>query len=76
MQWIISFVVVLLLSGCAKPKIEINGLLCPEHVSEQQIQNDLRECRYYDQEAASKASKAFTPECQLCLERKGYMIQQ
>jgi len=52
-------------------------MICPAGVSEERIRSDFAECRYYDLEAATKASQApITVECQKCLESKGYRIEQ
>ena len=66
-----------LMSGCAEKQLVINGLICPAGRSEELVKADFQECRYYDLEAATKASKApMTIECQKCLEGKGYKIEQ
>ena len=64
-------------SGCAEKQLTVNGMICPAGVSEERMRADFAECRYYDLEVASKASKApMTIECQKCLESKGYRIEQ
>ena len=56
-------------SGCAEKQLTVNGMICPAGVSEERMRADFAECRYYDLEAAGKASKApMTIECQKCLE--------
>lgn len=63
--------------GCAQKQFTVNGLICPEGRTEERIRADFTECRYYDLEAAAKASKApITVECQKCLESKGYKIEE
>lgn len=72
-----ALIIGLLGSGCAEKQLVVNGLICPAGVSEERIRSDFAECRYYDLEAATKASQApITVECQKCLESKGYRIEQ
>lgn len=67
----------LLLTGCAQKQLVVNGMICPAGHSEELIRSDFRECKVYDLEAATKASKApLTIECQKCLENKGYRVEQ
>lgn len=67
----------ILLNGCAEKQIALNGLICPAGKTQDRIDADLQECRYYDLKAASQASKApISVECQKCLESKGYRIEQ
>lgn len=67
----------LLLIGCAQKQLVVNGMICPAGYSEELVKSDFRECKVYDLEAATKASKApLTIECQKCLESKGYRIEQ
>lgn len=64
-------------TGCAQKHLTVNGLICPAGHSDELIKADFAECRYYDLDAAAKASKApITVECQKCLESKGYKIEQ
>lgn len=67
----------LFLSGCAEKQLIVNGMICPAGHTEELIQADFKECRYYDLKAATEASKApITIECQKCLESKGYKVEQ
>lgn len=67
----------LLLSGCAEKQLVVNGMICPTGINEERVHADFAECRVYDLEAATKASRApITVECQKCLESKGYKIEQ
>lgn len=69
--------VLTMMSGCAQKQLIVNGLVCPAGRTEELVQADFQECRYYDMEAAAKASKApMSIECQKCLENKGYKIEQ
>ncbi|MDD3770185.1 hypothetical protein E0765_03260 [Sulfuricurvum sp. IAE1] len=64
-------------SGCAEKQLVINGMICPAGTNEDRARADFAECRVYDLEAATKASRApLTIECQKCLENKGYKIEQ
>lgn len=64
-------------SGCAEKQLVVNGLICPAGVNEERVRADFAECRVYDLDAATKASRApMTIECQKCLENKGYRIEQ
>jgi hypothetical protein len=72
---------VLLLGGCSSKKIRVGGMMCPEGATPAQVEQDLRECRFYgpaEMEAAQKASlpKEVEPECVKCLEEKGYKITE
>lgn len=72
-----ALAVLMLNSGCAEKQLVVNGMICPSDRSEDRIRADFAECKYYDLEAATKASKApITVECQKCLESKGYKIEQ
>lgn len=73
-----SFITALLsIAGCAEKTMSFNGMICPAGKTEENIKADFQECRYYDLQAASKASRApITVECQKCLENKGYRIEQ
>ncbi len=67
----------LMVSGCAEKQLVVNGMICPLGVNEERVHADFTECRVYDLEAATKASRApITVECQKCLESKGYKIEQ
>ncbi len=62
--------------GCGSKNITVNGLICPEGHSEEMIQNDFRECRYYDMKAIEAASRPkIDEECLRCLEEKGYILE-
>jgi len=63
--------------GCAEKQLVVNGLICPAGHSEELVKADFRECKVYDLEAATNASKApLSVECQRCLENKGYRIEK
>ena len=67
----------LLLVGCSSKNVEINGLVCPDNLTEQMVQRDLSECRYYDEKRIAEKSKApLSIECQECLKKKGYEIKE
>lgn len=73
--------VLLLIGGCSAKNIRIGGMMCPEGYSQEQIEHDMRECRFYgpaEDEAAAKAAfpKEVKPECAKCLEEKGYKISE
>lgn len=70
------FALVLTISGCATKEVRLGGMICPEGISESQMHADLKACRYYDYEAATRASqpKKVPSECIECLEQKGYRI--
>ena len=66
-----------LISGCAEKQLVVNGMICPANVNEERVRADFAECRVYDLEAATKASRApMSIECQKCLESKGYKVEQ
>ncbi len=66
----------LLYSGCSSKTITVNGLICPEGHSEEMIQNDFKECRYYDMKAIETSSRPkIDEECLRCLEEKGYILE-
>lgn len=68
---------VLMIGGCAQKAMSFNGMICPAGKTEENIKADFQECRYYDLEAATKASLApMSIECQKCLENKGYRVEQ
>ncbi|RUM62697.1 MAG: hypothetical protein DSZ03_06180 [Sulfurimonas sp.] len=63
-------------SGCSSKNITVNGIICPAGHSEEMIQNDFRECRYYDMKAIEKSSRPkIDEECLRCLEDKGYILE-
>ncbi|MBN2869720.1 MAG: hypothetical protein JXK04_02055 [Campylobacterales bacterium] len=63
--------------GCAEKQLVVNGMICPANINEERVRADFAECRVYDLEAASRASKApLSIECQKCLESKGYKVEQ
>ncbi len=69
----------LLLAGCSMKNVRIGGMMCPEGYSQEQIDRDMRECRFYgpaEDAAAAKAAfpKEVKPECAKCLEERGYQI--
>lgn len=71
----------LVLTGCTTKYVRVGGMMCPEGNTPQQIDQDLRECRFYgpaEDEAAAKAAfpKEVEPECIKCLEEKGYKITE
>ncbi len=67
----------LFISGCETKQIRVGGMVCPEGHTEQMVQRDLGQCRYYDEKAAAEASKSkIAPECIECLEKKGYLIEE
>ena len=66
----------LLLAACSSTKLDINGLICPEDLSMNQVQKDLSQCRYYDEKRAAEASQSpIKVECRECLEEKGYRLE-
>lgn len=68
---------VLMVGGCAEKAMSFNGMICPAGKTEDRIKADFQECRYYDLEAASQASRSpMSIECQKCLESKGYRVEQ
>ena len=70
-------IVVLLLLGCSNKYFQVNGLVCPADYSEQMVQRDLKECRYYDEKAIEESSKSpISPECRECLKEKGYRLKE
>ncbi|MDD3596835.1 hypothetical protein [Sulfuricurvum sp.] len=73
----ITLAALLLNFGCAEKQLVVNGMICPSDRSEDRIRADFAECKYYDLDAATKASRApITVECQKCLENKGYKVEQ
>ncbi|WP_345985528.1 hypothetical protein WCX49_13185 [Sulfurimonas sp. HSL-1656] len=69
------------LAGCSTKNIRIGGMMCPEGYSQEQIHQDMQECRFYgpaEDEAAAKAAfpRDVEPECIKCLEEKGYKITE
>jgi len=76
MPYILAFVL-LFLSACSSKSYTVNGVVCPSTHSEQQVQNDLKACRYYDEKAIAEAHKSpIQPECIECLEKRGYSLQK
>jgi hypothetical protein len=74
---LLSTLIGLSVTGCAQKHLVVNGLICPAGHSDELVKADFAECRYYDLEAAAKASKGpITVECQKCLESKGYTIEK
>ncbi len=72
----VLLVTLLISSGCSSKSIRVNGLICPSGHSEEMIQNDFRECRYYDMKAIEKSSRPKIDEaCLRCLEEKGYILE-
>lgn len=68
-----------LLGGCASSgkSLNINGMICPEGHSEEQVKADFSACRYYNLDDAAKASVGtISTECKECLEKKGYRIEK
>ncbi|RLA73355.1 MAG: hypothetical protein DRG24_00300 [Epsilonproteobacteria bacterium] len=66
----------LFISGCETKQIRVGGMVCPQGHTKEMINQDLRQCRYYDEEAAAKASQSkIAPECIECLEKRGYEIE-
>ena len=68
-------------AGCSTKDIRVGGMTCPEGYSQDRIEHDMRECRFYgpsEDEAAAKAAfpKEVEPECVKCLEEKGYKISE
>jgi len=67
----------LLLTACSSKSIDINGLICPENRSINQVQQDLSQCQYYDEKKAAEASKSpIKVKCRECLEEKGYRREE
>lgn len=67
----------LIVAGCSQKQLVVNGMICPAGHSEELVRSDFKECRVYDIEAATKASKGpLSIECQKCLVDKGYRIEQ
>lgn len=67
----------LLLAACSSKDIDINGLICPENLSINQVQKDLSQCQYYDEKKAAEASESpIKVECRECLEEKGYRLEE
>ncbi len=69
-------VLALFYSGCSSKNMTFNGMICPAGHSEELIQNDFRECRYYDMKAIeTSATPKIDEECLKCLEEKGYILE-
>ncbi len=78
MKIILLFTSVLALfySGCSSKNTTVNGLICPSGHSNELIQADFRECRYYDMKAIeASATPKIDDECLKCLESKGYVLE-
>ncbi len=78
MKTILFSALLLLLAGCSTKNVTFNGLVCPADHSEQMVQRDLTECRYYDQDDAARSARPprLTDECVECLEKRGYEIER
>jgi len=65
-------------AGCTTKHFTVNGLICPEGHTDQMVRHDLSECRYYDQDAAARASRPprLEQECLECLKARGYELEQ
>jgi len=73
---LITSVLALFYAGCSSKNITVNGLICPSNHTEQMVQNDLRECHYYDMKAIeASATPKIEGECKKCLEAKGYRLE-
>ena len=68
----------LFISGCSSKNIRVSGMICPPGHSEQMVHQDFRECRAYDEEKAAEATypKTLEGECQECLIKRGYEIEE
>jgi hypothetical protein len=71
----------LLVAGCSTTQIRVGGMMCPEGYSQDQVNRDLHECRFYgpaEDEAAARAAfpREVGPECIQCLEERGYKITE
>jgi len=70
-------VLLLSMNGCAQKRasLGINGMICPEGHSQEQVKADFSACQYYNLDDAAKANAApITIECKECLVKKGYKI--
>ena len=78
MKTVLLSALLLLLAGCSAKTVTVNGLVCPADRSDQMVQRDLTECRYYDQDDAARSARPpkLTDECVECLEKRGYEIEQ
>lgn len=75
------FIVLWAISGCSTKNIRIGGMMCPEGYSQEQINRDFAECRFYGPQEEKEARKSafpkeVEPECIECLEAKGYKISE
>ena len=71
----------IVMSGCSSKNLRIGGMMCPAEYSQEQVNKDMHECRFYGPaEDAAAAEAAFprevTPECIKCLEERGYQISE
>jgi len=69
------------MAGCSTKNIRVGGMMCPEGYSQEQVDRDMQECRFYgpaEDEAAAKAAfpRDVGPECVKCLEERGYKITE
>lgn len=84
MKQILFILALVFFSACSyggqeefRKNIKINSLICPAEFSQERVHKDLNECKYYDEEAAVKASKSsLSPECIRCLKKKGYKLEK
>lgn len=81
MRTMLALCLAVLFAGCSGKYVRVGGMTCPQGYSQDQVDRDMRECRFYgesEQEAAQKASfpKEVGPECIECLEEKGYQITE
>ncbi|HFU74424.1 MAG TPA: hypothetical protein ENK65_02600 [Helicobacteraceae bacterium] len=77
MRSIFVVITVLLLLGCSAKHYIVNGVICPSNHTEQQVQDNLNACRYYDEKAIAEASKSpIKPECIECLKKHGYALEK
>ena len=67
--------------GCSSKYVRVGGMMCPEGHSQEQINRDMQECRFYgpaEDEAAAKAAfpRDVEPACIKCMEERGYKITE
>lgn len=79
--YMILITTLLFLGGCSTKNIRIGGMMCPEGYTQEQINQDLSECRFYGEQEQREAQKAafpkeVQPECIECLEAKGYELTE
>jgi hypothetical protein len=74
MKQLLFITLLLSLTACSQVGFTYNGLMCPTN-DLNAIEADLQECsgRVYDLKEVDKALRN-NPECQECLEAKGYKI--